>query len=78
VSDELAHIRQEFPGWHAWRSDAGRWWATRRGCIASDNGNRAWSMTIDADDVDGLRAALLQQEALGGDPRGTRRTPLRA
>lgn len=76
MSDELARIRQDFPDWNTWRSDAGRWWATRRRCIANDNGDRAWSMTIDADDIDGLRATLLQQEALGGGTRGTRRTPL--
>ena len=41
------------PGWHAWRSDAGRWWATRTGRRARyENGV---PMTIDADSETELR-----------------------
>lgn len=78
MSDDLESIRQDFPGWHTWSSDAGRWWSTRRGCVSNDNGNHAWSMTIDADDIDGLRAVILQQEALSGRSHNLRRRPLPA
>jgi len=62
----LAAISQEFPDWHAWRSSAGRYWATRRGNASPDGHGSDWCMTIDADDEDGLRDALRQQELLTG------------
>ena len=45
---ELSRIEGEFPGWRPWVSDAGRWWA----------------MTVDADDAEGLRSAIAEQERL--------------
>lgn len=32
-----AELEGTFPGWHVWRSDAGSWWATRRGRLLSDH-----------------------------------------
>lgn len=31
--EQFANLEAEFPGWHIWRSDAGRWWATRTGVV---------------------------------------------
>jgi hypothetical protein len=64
VNADLARIGRDFPGWHPWRSDEGRWWATRTGNAAADYRNPAWMMTLDSDDADGLRSALARQEAL--------------
>ena len=47
--DEPA-LGAEFPGWHVWRSDRGRWWAVR---VGSPGG-----VTLDADDEAGLRGRL--------------------
>jgi hypothetical protein len=58
---ELSRIAGEFPGWRPWVSDAGRWWATRRGRQPADP--PAWrAMTVDADDAEGLRRAITEQE----------------
>jgi hypothetical protein len=64
LTADLATIRQEFPGWHAWRSSAGRYWATRRGNPSPADHGPDWYMTIDADDEAGLRDALRRQELL--------------
>jgi hypothetical protein len=40
----------EFPGWHVWRSDRGRWWAVR---VGGHGGT-----TLDADDETELRGRL--------------------
>ena len=63
VAVELSRIAGEFPGWHPWVSDAGRWWATRSGRqpIGRPEG---WAMTVDADDADALREAIAEQERL--------------
>jgi hypothetical protein len=63
VAAELSRIAGEFPGWCPWVSDAGRWWATRKGCQAADPA-AGWAMTVDADDAEGLRSAIAEQERL--------------
>ena len=59
----LAAIRREYPGWHAFRSSAGRFWASRithrRRPV---DAGAEWALTVDADDADGLRAELDRQE----------------
>ena len=66
-SGPLAAIRREYPAWHAWRSSAGRLWATRmmhrRRPVDADV---TWAMTVDADTPDQLREALDAQEARSG------------
>jgi hypothetical protein len=64
VTEDLAQIGREFPGWHPWRSSAGRWWATRRGPVNLSYQDPDLHMTIDADDAAGLREALRHQETL--------------
>jgi hypothetical protein len=54
----LRAVEAEFPGWHAWRSNAGRWWATRTG--PDEQRERPVPRTVDADDEAGLRALLAE------------------
>ena len=58
----IAQLEAEFPGWHIWRSSAGRWWATRTGTVLhrEDLGTRR-VMTVDADDASALRDQLAAQ-----------------
>ncbi|GLW62480.1 hypothetical protein Arub01_07240 [Actinomadura rubrobrunea] len=60
--DELkAAIEAEFPGWLVWRSDAGRWYATRSGDLTDAQLQAGYAMTVAADDPDGLRRLLRDQ-----------------
>ncbi|GAA3410061.1 MULTISPECIES: hypothetical protein [Streptosporangium] len=63
----LAEIAREFPDWTIWRSDAGRWWATRHHPLTSAQRDVGCAMTIDADDPEGLREQLLDQRERSGD-----------
>lgn len=58
----LAEIARENPHWTIWRSDAGRWWATRHHPLSVGQREAGCAMTIDADDPDGLREQLQDQE----------------
>ncbi|WP_214413264.1 hypothetical protein [Sphaerisporangium fuscum] len=58
----LAEIAREFPDWTIWRSDAGRWWATRHHPLTERERDAGCAMTIDADDPEGLRDRLLEQQ----------------
>jgi hypothetical protein len=63
VAAELSRIAVESPGWRPWVSDGGRCWATRTGRQPADPPE--WrAMTVDADDPDGLREAIAEQERL--------------
>jgi hypothetical protein len=63
-----AQLAAEFPGWHIWRSNTGRWWATRTGSVLrrEDLGSDR-VMTLDADDEDTLREQLAYQTRLDGN-----------
>ncbi|MGH3246585.1 MAG: hypothetical protein ACRDOI_10300 [Trebonia sp.] len=63
VAAELSRIAGEFPGWRPWVSDAGRWWATRKGRRPADL-PEWWAMTVDADDAQGLQSAIAEQARL--------------
>ncbi|GAA2093432.1 hypothetical protein [Actinomadura alba] len=58
-----AAIEEEFPGWLVWRSDAGRWYATRSGSLTDAQLQAGYAMTVAADDSLGLRALLLDQKS---------------
>jgi hypothetical protein len=60
---ELAGIARDYPAWHVWRSQAGRWWATRLGHVRPP-GDRdgEYALTLDADTAGELRAALAGQD----------------
>jgi hypothetical protein len=59
----LAAIGRDFPGWHAWRSSAGRFWATRMAHRRRpDDAPVHWALTVDGDTPDDLRRALAGQD----------------
>jgi hypothetical protein len=63
--EQLAELEAEFPGWHVWRSNVGRWWATRSGrVLRREELGAGRVMTLDADDVSGLRNLLRTQARL--------------
>jgi hypothetical protein len=63
--EQVAELEKEFPGWHVWRSNAGRWWATRTGAVLRREELGAGRvMTVDADDMSALRTQLLTQARL--------------
>ena len=60
--ERIAQLEAEFPGWHIWRSNAGRWWATRTGSVVRrDELGTGRVMTLDADDATDLRQQLAGQ-----------------
>ncbi len=71
VADEPAMIEQDYPAWHVWQSQAGRWWATRLGHARpladrepndpNDPNDPEFAMTLDADTAAELREALAFQ-----------------
>lgn len=68
---QLAELESEFPGWHVWRSTAGRWWATRTGSVLRrDDLGTGRVMTLDADDADSLRNQLRTQIRLDHEISG--------
>ena len=68
---ELSRITREFPGWHPWMSDGGRWWATRIGSVLrrADFGTGR-VMTVDGDEPGSLRDQLLAQSQLDREGAG--------
>jgi hypothetical protein len=63
--ERVAQLEAEFPGWHIWRSSAGRWWATRTGPVLHrDDLGTTRVMTVDADDATALRDQLTVQASL--------------
>ncbi len=60
----LEDIARVHTGWIIWRSDVGRWWATRRGPVDLDAIRMGCAMTLDADDPEALAAALAAQAEL--------------
>lgn len=58
----LAEIAREFPDWTIWRSDAGRWWATRHHPLSQSQREAGCAMTIDADTPEALREHLIDQQ----------------
>ncbi|MET7460308.1 hypothetical protein [Nonomuraea sp. NPDC005501] len=71
----LADIAREFSQWTIWRSDAGRWWATRHQPLSDAQRDAGCAMTIDADDPDDLRERIREQEIRTGDPQGAAGDP---
>ena len=74
--EQRADLEAEFPGWHVWRSNAGRWWATRTGAVLRrEELGTGRVMTVDADDAGALRNQLHQQARLDKDVTGLARAP---
>jgi hypothetical protein len=63
--EQVTELEGTFPGWHVWRSSAGRWWATRTGTVLRREDLGAGRvMTVDADDLESLRSELANQSKL--------------
>ncbi|MEV5568985.1 hypothetical protein AB0L06_02970 [Spirillospora sp. NPDC052269] len=62
-------IEREYPGWLVWRSDAGRWYATRSGDLTDAQLQAGYAMTVAADDSGGLRELLAEQSRRDGGER---------
>ncbi len=63
--ERVARVEADFPGWHIWQSNAGRWWATRTGLvIRREDLGTGRVMTLDADDEASLRQQLAIQRGL--------------
>ena len=56
-----AAIETDFPEWTVWRSDAGRWHATRAGRLTDQQLLSGLAMTVAADTPDSLRGLLGEQ-----------------
>jgi hypothetical protein len=70
-NERIVQLEDEFPGWHTWHSNAGRWWATRTGSVPHrDDLSTGRVMTIDADDEAGLREQLAAQGMLDRELEG--------
>ena len=64
--DELEIFRDRYPAWHIWMSQAGRWWASRKGQITpSRKRDPRWSIAIDAATPEDLGKRLEEQNLLG-------------
>ena len=65
MEDELSSIERDYPAWHVWQSQAGRWWATRLGHAGPPAGGQAGepgcTLTLDTDTSAELRQALAGQ-----------------
>lgn len=75
VRSPMAILQADYPGWRAWLSSAGRWWAVRLGSepVQVPDG---WAKTVDGDNEAKLRAALDAQERLpGGSKAGEAALP---
>jgi hypothetical protein len=69
--ERVVGLEAEFPGWHIWRSSAGRWWATRTGSVPRrDALGTGRVMTLDADDDASLRAQLATQASMDSELEG--------
>jgi hypothetical protein len=67
-NERVAELEAEFPGWHIWRSSAGRWWATRTGSVLRrDALGTGRVMTVDADDDASLRTQLATQASMDSE-----------
>jgi hypothetical protein len=69
--EQVSQLQAQFPGWHIWRSNAGRWWATRTGAVlrrADLATGRV--MTVDADDERTLREQLHGQITIDRELKG--------
>jgi hypothetical protein len=63
--ERISQLEAEFPGWHIWRSNADRWWATRTGAVSRrEELGTGRVMTVDADDPVTLRDQLTMQASL--------------
>ena len=58
LDDQARAIEEEFTGWRLWLSSLDRWWATRQGPTAAWDRSVGVPITLNADDLEGLRVQL--------------------
>jgi hypothetical protein len=69
--EPVTELEAEFPGWHIWRSSAGRWWATRTGSVLRrEELGIGRVMTVDANNNAELREQLVMQASLDREMEG--------
>jgi hypothetical protein len=61
--DQREALQNEYPQWKIWPSDAGHWYASRRHHLSRHAHRFGVWQTVDAADLDGLRAELVDQAA---------------
>ena len=61
----IREIEAEFPGWGAWHSDAGRWWAFRTAAkpLTIEELRAGHRLIVQADTAQELRAAIRSELA---------------
>jgi hypothetical protein len=64
LDTEALAIERDFPSWRLWLSSANRWWATWQGPDAVWTRDGKVPITIDADDLAGLRDRLAAAQAV--------------
>jgi hypothetical protein len=64
-NDAKATLEDEFPDWTVWRSDSGRWYATRSGSLTDRQLLSGLAMTVAAETPEGLRVLLREQARPG-------------
>lgn len=57
----------EYPNWRIWRSDRGRFWATRTPAFPYAAQEAVAHRTVDADDSDALREVIAEMERLAAE-----------
>ncbi|MFI6705359.1 hypothetical protein ACIBF7_02920 [Nonomuraea sp. NPDC050478] len=63
---DLSALRASFPGWSFFRSDAGAFYATRRGVQLNDSElDAGLQQTVSADDAETFGALLHEQQLRG-------------
>lgn len=67
VGHDLDDVQDAFPQWVLFRSDAGRWWASRKKPFSAAGESAGAFRTVDGDDVAELAAAVAAQENLADE-----------
>jgi len=64
VNTEPVNLEVAFPDWHAWISDAGHCWATRRAPLPASRRSAGYALIVYASTPAALRAQIAAQEAI--------------
>lgn len=60
----IAGIEADFPGWHIWKSDTGRWWAARKATLTAGQSSAGCAQYLETDSPTELRVHIAADEAL--------------
>ncbi|GII95712.1 hypothetical protein [Sinosporangium siamense] len=66
-SAQLEQLRRQWPDWFIWNSDAGNWYATRRGAVSGSQPFDGYANTVDADTAAILIGKLQRQAQLSAE-----------